>query len=375
MRSSILLIGAALAACVATARAGEPIPLGEPKEYPQAGVTLAVPRGAEHPLLTDAFEVVRAVLREPDGKEPAVSVALSAYPVTEKVTAEMFSDAMAAELKNDLTLRGLEVGAKVAMKAAGLDGVARRMRFRVRGVPTEATNLCFLRDEPKLPVRICYVLSVEVSPKQRDALLPLLGAVVGSLKLTRPRHPSELAVEEFQAAMENPRLGFSIRPPAGWYAAHMPQGVHMGMTDYLLGGQPMPSVRLIVDETEGQATAEASAAGAMQLAIDAAREHKLTAKAVSKGPDRLGGREAYQFVLRESAAAGTEAAGAVIVQRCACVPTAGGATRRYSLVLVTRGDDVAAAAAMMDKIAAQFAFVTAPASQPASGPASAPSAK
>jgi len=352
----------ALIACGSLCAAAPPeVKMAQAKEYPHAGVALAVPQKYTHQMPVDGSEVMRAVLTK--GEEQIQSVSLSAYPLKQKVTLKMYANALIAELRADLAIRGLKVGKKVEMKVGDVTGAARRLSYTYRGEKRLAVQLCFLRKEEKDKPRICYVLSIETTPDHEEKLLPAFAAIVKSVKLTCLSHPHSLEVKTLATPQKDYRYSFSIRPPAGWYAAPMPDGIWMGITDYLYGGAPLLSALVVVQDGE-RTTAEQSAKKALQVAIKSAGDSGAKIKVLSQGAQKLAGYKGYQFVLKRSKSDPTDGDQAMLyVQRVICVPGPGKATRRYSLTLAFPADDAKRAKALMETIAGGFALLK-PTTQP-----------
>lgn len=407
----VWVVSAAIAACAAAACAQSPGRAAKPRplEYPHAGIALAVPRGFAPCPAAGAYDIMRAVRKQ---NERAVQgVTLSAYCVAEKVTADLVADDMLQRLKDDLAFRRVRLLKKTPMTVAGIRAAGRKIRYTLRGEETIAARVYFIRALPGTRVRICYVLTVEAVAEKDGDLLRVLGETIKTVTLTSPRHPAAIPVERLGEPVKDYKRGYGVRPPAGWFATVTPLGVRMGQVDYLLGGQLMPTVDVMVGAVPPARTAEACAKEAMQLAIGAAVESGLTATVLSQGPAKLGVVAGYQFVLRQAVRPKPAMAPAdknaqaqppvppvpvLIVQRTICArpparprpasrpghPGAPGPatqpttkpTRRfsYSLVLITQGVKPAAAAAMMDKIAPGFELFCP--DEPLPAPATAPAA-
>lgn len=378
---------AALLVNVAAPAAG-PIVLQEAVEHPHAGIALAVPAGFAHQPLTALYDVMNAVVLDDKG-QPMYAVTLSAFPVAEKVTADEFAEAKAGELKKNLAIRHLTPLKKVPISVAGLTGTARTMSYTFRGMKSIAAQVYFIRDLKSSSTRICYLLTV-VSPAEKerqDRLLPILGAVIKSVRLVAARHPAVPGAGDLGEPVADAKLGYSLQTPKGWYAEKSPFGLEMGQVDYLVGGLPMPSVRFMVAPASGDAlTAEAAAKQFLGIARRMASERKQTSKVASEGPTKLDKLTAYQFVLVQSSAkppvppAGERLpTSVVVVQRTARLPDRGSETPKVCVLILTcRGDDAKAAAAGMAAIAGGLSLThatTQPATQPTSRPATQPAGK
>jgi len=369
---TVVLLAGALHRCGAAA----PIKMLAPAEYPHAGITLAVPEGFQYRPLGRNFDVLRAELFE--GNLAVQAVTLSAFPVSGKTNARTCAEKMVAEMKNDLAVRNLKVLKTAAMTVADIAGTAQRMSYTYRGVEIVAARVFFLRriDKPdaagqtdKQPVHICYVLTVECAAEKQATMLPILGEVIRTVRLTAVRHPTEVKIKFWASPLKDSARGYSVRPPRGWYATLAPGGLEMAQTDYLAGGEPMQVAMVRVAEEAGETTGKAAALKCLEIAKKAAAERQAATKVLSEGPAGLGGRTGYQFVLRLVAKAQTQPTTApvqppiIIIQRVACITTAGGQRKRYSLILHCVATGEQQGRAMMEKIASGFEFLT-----PASGP-------
>lgn len=380
--------GVLLAATGALARAAAPVALAKAREYPRAGISLAIPKGFEYRPLWAPYDVMSAAVTEDD--RAIQGVTLTAFPVAGKGVADEFADAKFAELKRNLAIQNLKPIKKTTMPVAGVTGAARLMSYTFRGEKTVAAQVFFFREIKNSPIRICYLLTVQSSSADTQAqLLPTLGAVIKSVQLAPVRHPSVGGTCELGEPVEDPEGLCSVRRPREWYAIRSAVGAEMGQVDYLMGGRPMPSVRLIVAPVSSStATSEACSKKYLAMANAVATQRKQTCKLVSEGPVQLGTLPAYQFVMVQSpqkaagARAGNALGSVVLVQRTACViGEAGAGPKAYMLVLTVRGEAAKAAAALMNTIAGSFELraastppATAPATQPATAPATRPAA-
>lgn len=373
-RGTIIAALAAMGGMVLTGGASaETIVMQKSVAHPHAGVLLAVPEGFSYQNLIEPYDVMRAVLTK-RGKG-LQAVALSAHPVAQDTTAEMYVKEMMEGLKETLAIRQLKVLKTVEMPVAGLTGVAQKITYTFRGVKTLAAQVYFVRDvaSPKgLKLRICYVLTVESDTESEATLLPVLGEVIKTVKLVALRHPFEVPVTELAEPIEDKERGYSIRPPRGWTAGAASAGVVLSQTDYLLGGIPMPTVRVLVGDVPAGLTDRDRAAECIKMARKVATERHLAAKVLSEGQAKLGGVDGYQFVLAQSPETrpipepGGEKAPerVIIIHRLACLPAVGGhQAGGYSLVLVCQGGDVKALEAIIEKISGGFRFLR-PTSQP-----------
>lgn len=380
-------------AYAAAAPAGGPpagagtIAMDEPKDYPRAGVTLALPKGFELRAPSSPWDIVDAAVME--NGHPARAVTFSAFSMAAGGTIEDFAEGQMAELKKNLAIRNLKLMRKTDMTVAGIKGAARLLSYTFRGISTMAAQAYFLREVAGTKISVCYLLTVVCTADSQGKLLPILGEVVKSVQLTKVQHPDlQAATAKLDKAVESPKVGVAVRPPAGWYATSFPAGVSMCQVDYLIHNMALPSMNLMVGlATADAATSEACSKRNLAIAKSTATEHKQTAKVLSDEACKLGKLPAWQFVLMESSVAAATDDGKhtslVLVNRTACGPADGApAPKVYVLFLTARAEDAKAAVALMDAVAAGFETIqvttqpaTAPTSGPASGPATAPAAK
>lgn len=358
--------------------AGTPVVLAKARDYPHAGILLAVPEGFEYRALSAPYDVMSTVFKE-HGRAVR-GVTLTAFPVAGKGTAEEFADMKLTELKKNLAIRNLKPSKKTTMPVAGTTGAARVMSYTFRGDKTVAAQVFFFREVKNAPVRICYLLTVVSSADKQAQLLPVLGAVVKSVRLTAVRHPDVQAAGELGEPIEDAELGYSLRRPNGWYGETSPGGAAMGQIDYLMGGEPMPSVRLIVGATSGDVTtSEACSKMYLAMAKAVATQRKQDYKVTFDGAARLGALPAHQFVIVQSPKTKLPAPrsrdateSVVLVQRTACMAADDAAKPKvYMLILSGRGEETQAPMALMERIAGSFKVIV-PATQPTSVPATAP---
>ena len=364
-----------LFAAQAAPGAAKPVVMGKVQEHPHAGIALAAPTGFQPQSLSAPYDVMHSVVLEDD--RPVQGVTLSAFPAAAKVTADEFADLKMAELNRNLAIQQLKLLKKTTMPIAGATGSARLMSYTFRGVKTLAAQVYFLREVQGAKLRICYLLTVVCSAARQPRLLPTLGAVVRSVRLISVRHPVLAGDVKLGEPVEDYNLGYSVRRPAGWYVAKIPVGVELGQVDYLLGGVPMPSAQLLATKlSSDEATSEACAKMYIGIAKAAALQRKHSCQAISQGPAKLGGLDAYQFVLLQvpggagpAPRAEADKESVVIVQRTACLPAEpGGKPRVFAFILTGRGRDAKPAEALMETLAASFRRVQ-PATRPTTRPA------
>lgn len=338
-------------------------------DYAHAGITVAMPEGFVPQELTGPFEVARAHAME-DGKA-VVAITLSAFPADDKVTAEEFADSKLADLKNDLAVRYLALLKKTPMPVAGVTGTVRLVTYTYRGAATAAAQIVFLRASKAGEPRVCYLLTVESASSHQKRMLQVFGAVTKTAAMTALRHPGVAAAAQRPArAVKNAALGAAIQCPDTWYSAVSAIGTEAGQTDFLLGGEPMPSVRLFVTSPPaGAINSEACSRHYLGMVRLAAKQQEQACTVVSEAAATLGKLAAHEFVVRQgpatgsAPAAGAAEAGVVIVQRTAFAVEPDGETKAYVLVLTVREADIKAASQLMATIADSFERI-APTTQP-----------
>jgi len=363
---------AVLLACLATVpqagRAEEPR-MAPTLAFPHAGLSAALPEGFEPVADGDPYLLVRAV-RPAEGGQAGLAISLSAYPVGENVTTDNYADAMAEQLAQSLAVRDLKVLKRMPLPVAGVTGSAARMSYVFRGVETLAARVYFIRESKNGKPRVCYVLTVEAAPEQEKALLPTLAAVIQTVSFAGMQDPAELVPGALGPALADPKRGYSIRVPQGWFAALGPAGAALGQANYLRGAEPTVTLSVVTAEVPPDAAPGALCEANLEQARAEAAKRKLRVELVSAGEAKLAGRDARQFVLRQSQSApSTQKAEpdppVVIAQRTCCAAAAGGGARAYSLVLICQGADAAKAAAILDAVAAGFAILPLPETVPA----------
>ncbi len=367
-----------LAVLTGTAGAQEK-PLTESRQ-PTAGIVLSLPSGFESAPVSEPYHVTRA-LRKSLGKT-GMSLTVAAYPVSEKVTADMFGEAVLGELRQDLAVRGLEVDRKTAMKIAGIDGVAWRLGYVHRGTRYVAARIHFVREvktgRPGAPpVRICYLVGLEAVENEKPSLLPTFGEIVKHVQLTDVARPIEAGVSDFSVTIDDPAGGYSIAKPTGWYYQKTPNGVAMGQVDYLAGGGGLPTLRLTRGELTGRVTCKQRAGEHIAMARRTANRRDSELTVVSEGPARLGKHEGYGFVLRQeppkSTPPGTEPGPALIIaERTLCL-NEGDVGTSYTLTLICQDVDAKQAQAVLDAVAKTFRRID-PTTQPTTAATTQPTA-
>ncbi len=343
-------------------------------EYSNAGIAIAVPVTFEYKLISAPFDVMSAAIEE--AGRPSQAVTLSAFPITDKGTAEEFAEAKMAELSRNLAIRDLKTHRKTPMPIAGARGAARLVSYSFRGTQSVAAQVYFLRDVRGTTTRICYLLTVVAAEDKQAKLRGVLGAVIKSIRfipVKAPEIPTDIKLEE---PIMDRELGFSIQSPKGWYIDRSGAGVETGLVDYRQGGIPMPSVKIIaVPASADAATSEACSKKFLAMAQSVAVRSKQETGTLSDAPAKLGELPAHQFVLKViekshsmPSLGGMDPGDVVLVHRTACLARAGKGPAAYMVVITAKAAERAAAEKLMDTMAATFK-VLAPATQPATSPA------
>jgi len=369
--SAIMALATSLGAAPVAAPA---LVLQEAREYTSAGIAIAVPKTFDYKLALAPYDVMSASVEE--AGRPSQAVTLSAFPIADRGTAEEFAEAKMAELGRNLAIRHLKTHKKTPMPVAGARGAARLVSYSFRGTPSVAAQVYFLRDVKGSSTRICYLLTVVTAAQKQSRLLPLLGAVIKSVRflpVTAPEIPAE--VELLEPVRDN-ELGFSIRSPKGWYIDRSGAGVETGLIDYRQGGIPMPSVKIVaIPASSDAASSEACSKKFLTIAQSVAARNKQEAVTVSDVPAKLGDLPAHQFVLKmiekplaTPSLGGTEATDVVLVHRTACLVRKAQDPVAYMIVVTAKAAELALAQKLMTAMAETFK-VLAPATQPATSPA------
>jgi len=358
----------ALSCPVQAADKAAPVPV----TYPHAGISLAAPAEFKGVFVSDPFDVMRAVLTHRGKAVQAVS--LSAYVVGQKETPDSFADAMAKAAQGDLAVRKFQTLKKTPIPIAGLTGSARLLRYTFRGEETTAARAFFIRRLKADALRICYVLTVEAAAGRHKTLLQVLDRVIKTIKLTAVQHPAALPVKLAAEQVRNDKLGFSIRPPLGWYVQAGDVGLSMGRIDYLAGGTSSPAVTIAAANVAPGSTARGCADKALRPYRAAAAQPALSVQVIShsKCPAKMGGLEAWQFVIRvtRKSRATTRPSGAktppgemtqLEALRVICTPgDKNTPPRSYAVILVCSTADAKTVAGIMDSVAGGFELLPKP---------------
>ena len=265
--------------------------------YPHAGVSMVLPAGFTTHVVPDSFVVVRAGLLI--GDQPTQAVTLRALCVGPKTTASEFADETEKDLALQLSVRKFQPSKKsVSIKVAGITGVARVLKYSYNGVPTAAASVFFIRELKGDSLRICYVLTVEVSVKHERTLLPTLGKVIKNVKLTTVQSPASIPVSLSKHKLNDYSGGFSVRIPQGWYGGAVRGGVSLGQKNYLIGGANSPQIAILSAVAKPDASSQAFAKRAVSKYLAATTRPDSGVELLSNGPVKVGGQDAYQYVLK-----------------------------------------------------------------------------
>jgi hypothetical protein len=346
-------------------------------DYPNAGISLAVPRDFEGEATSSMFDVMRFSLADKEHTIQAVS--LSVFPVREGVTADAYAEGIFNAMPT-LVFRQLRLLKKVQMDdVAGQHAAARVISYVYRGVEAQAATVYFIRELKEPKVRLFYALNVETIAQKQGLLIPTLDQVVKSITLSDVRHPSA-QIKDLGPPVVDARNGFSIGVPRGWFVQPNGDGFTLGQTDYLAGG--IPGI-LVTAAVGGASPGGDSQQCAKKYLADllAAKNDKVKTEVISQGRALVGGDEGYQFAVEQSVreaasvpAAQTPAAAnavktrAIIVRRVLCAKGDNNQPKSYVISLAGADIGVDAGVTALDKIAQSFkllAATTAPATSSA----------
>jgi len=350
------------------------VAMQNPVDYSNAGISIAVPQGFLPKLISAPFDVMSAAVEE--ANRPVEAITLSAFPITDKGSAEEFAEGKMSDLQRNLAIRNLKTSKKILMSVAGADGAARLVSYSFRGTQSVAAQVYFIRDVQNNPIRICYLLTVVTTEERKSRLLPLLGAVRESIRFTplkEPEIPAKIALEEPARDLD---LGFSIRLPKGWYIDRSGAGVEAGLVNYLQGGIPMPSIKVVAAPASvDAATSEACSKKLLAMLQSGAVRNKQETRTVSDGKTMLGDLPAWQFVLQivekpnpTPSLGGTQPGDLIIINRTACLNVPGKQPIAYTVTITAKAAEQLAAGKLMDAVAETFQAIG-PATQPATAPA------
>jgi hypothetical protein len=381
---------------------GEGIDVAATREYPNAGISLAMPEGFTFVQPADANEVLGAELAE--GGQASMSVRLSAFASAPDTAPEVFLGERYARFKDDSSITQLETVSESCMPVASSRAAARMVSYLRRDEPMRAAWVCFARDLPQGCRKLVYVLSVECRDRVGDRLLPTLGQIVGTVSLVSVRSPSAVSPGPKGPAVVDEEWRWRFSPPVRWFASSRGRAVAFAQTDYLrpeltVEGLPVPQLRVTAVEVPSGTSPQACVAAGRDKLPRADGAADGVKACLSEGPARLAGLDAYQLTVLKtalpastsrpaetgpasapageagapataptSARAGENGGSIVVSQRTACVAGEDGKTTAYSLVLICRTGEANEAVAMLDELAEGFALCPSVRTQPADPP-------
>jgi hypothetical protein len=369
---SVLVVSAAALGAPATVIPS--VAMQNPADYSNAGISIALPQGFE-PKIVSAPDVVMSAAVE-EAKHPVEAITLSAFSVTDRGSAEEFAESKMSDLQRNLAIRNLKTSKKILMSVAGAEGAARLVSYSFRGTQSVAAQVYFLRDVKGSPARICYLLTVVTTEERKSRLLPLLGAVRDSIRFIAMKEPEIPAKVTLEEPVKDLDLGFSIRLPKGWYIDRSGAGVEAGLVNYLQGGLPMPSIKVVAAQASvDAATSEACSKKLLTMLQSVAVRNKQETRPVSDEKAMLGDLPAWQFILQIvekpnaiPSLGGRQPSDIIIVNRTACLTVPGKQPIAYTVTITTRAAERVAAGKLMDAMAETFKAIG-PATQPATAPA------
>ncbi len=368
------LLPLALIAAVAAQQAAPPkIELDPPVTLDFAGLKLALPKGFTLRPAMEQSMLVQAVKLE--GDQPILAVTMLAYPLEENASLIGFVDM--ARLQSSLAVRQLNLLKTHQLKIAGADAELRIATYEARGLELTSLRVYFLQALPGLPAKVGYVLALEGQKGQGGQLLPLLGAIGGSIELLPPVRPMAQKVAQLGEPFVSQRWGYSLRPPQWWKlsASRDRDVVQMMQMDYL--PDPKPPQFLLQVKPEA-AAAEACAKTALKGLQDKVKQQEGSDfQVVREGAARMGGREGYEFLVRNVVALPGKAAEKTTMTMYMGQRTVCAYGNSYSLVAYYLTEKPEQLSDAMDAIAAGLELsppvATAPSTAPAGeGPAGSP---
>lgn len=274
--------------------------LNTPREFPHAGVTIALPVAYESLPIRDPYQILVGVL--PEGRRSVQSVSLSAYPVREGITAAQFSDVGVQNLQDNLAIRRLEFEPLDEFSMGEQTAMVRTLRYRHRGIDTLSRQGVLIRTIPGLQedssTSLAYVLTVEVSPQHADDLNALFSLVAGGVRFQDVQRPIDLTPRyaEERSLLKDFARGFAIRQPIGWSAGRDEIGLDMGQMDYTIGGMQSPAMGVVMAMVPAELTAQQCGEKALAYEQDQGWQIEI----LSSGPARLDDKDAWEYVLKKS---------------------------------------------------------------------------
>ena len=264
--------------------------------YPHAGLSMALPEGYVRQIAADPAIVMRS--GKMVGRNPAQAVTLSAFCVAPKTTVAGFADFSQKAIESELSVRKFQALKNVPIKVAGLAGVARLLKYTYDGIPTTAARVFFIRKLKDDETHLCYVLTVEVGEKYVSTLLPTLGKIIKTVKLTDVQAPESLPTRLSDRKLSDYRGGFSVKLPEDWHGSAVKGGVSMGQKNYLMNGASSPQIAILSTKTKPDASPEAFATKAVSRYLAASTQPESGVEVISKGTAKVGDQDAYQYILK-----------------------------------------------------------------------------
>ncbi|MFA6133600.1 MAG: hypothetical protein WC869_06240 [Phycisphaerae bacterium] len=384
MRHAILFLLGLTCTTLPLFAAGANASSGQVRQFPNAGIELAIPAGYQLQPLAQPYEILRAVMF--DGNTPSQGLTLVAMPVgSPTATADEIADSMLADQQQSLVIRDLQMITKATMKVADINGAARYFSYKFRGEPTLAAVVYFIRQAPDSASRICYILSVEAQANRKSEVLPALGDVVKTVQFLPLQRPIDIKLHLGQKVESEDGL-LSLRVPEGWFVNSDASGLEIAQMDFTRN-TPTLFAHIVVDDVAPQGDANAVAAKCIARFKTATAADEMEGKVLGQTTSLLAGLPACQLVMeqrgqpRATSAPTTAAAGAttapatvpasspatapaadadkfnvVIVQRVVVLPEslAAGGHKSLSLILICQEAKPEAAEAAMNTLAEGF---------------------
>ncbi|MCE5278455.1 MAG: hypothetical protein ABFD92_03580 [Planctomycetaceae bacterium] len=361
------------------------VPLGERVEFPAAGISMAVPPLFKYAAPTASSqgpqELARALWQRAQGPG-AMAVSLTVEVVDSQATPASVAGAFETLAVKMGWVSSLKMTTETQLPVAGMHALARLYELntpRSRGV---GVRVYFIRNLAASRLRLCYSLSVTATQSVQELMVPVLASMCRSIQLHDLRHSDTSKIGKLVAAHTDRKRGFSMMLPAGWQVVAKGDGVELRELDFLSGGTSVYRGQMVVASVDTDVTARSSVdviLGQFQQSCLAGQGLETTA--VQRGPQWLSGLEAYQVIVRQSAAAsGSGPASRPAVTRVAalrgvCTLAQGDEAdpypqrNAYLMIVTAPGKEPALAQASMNALAGGLKINLASLPVPASGPA------
>jgi len=356
-----LILLAALAAGQTPAGSVE---LGEPVRLDFAGVRMALPKNFDLRNVDDPQMVFLTILVEQD--KPVMSLGLTAEAREKGMTLTGFVDLVGMNLNKSLAIGDMKVLKSKRLRIAGTEAEIQVQSYNHRGTEMTALRLFFLRPVSNADIQMAYLLTMEALKPQGRRMLPVLMAVAGTIELFDPVSPVSLKVDETGLPIVSQGFGYSLRPPLWWKAVQRPPGSAVKLFQYdYLRGEPLPEGGLRLEPET--ASAEECGRRTLQQHVARLKEYKHTYEIVREGRTRMGGQDAYEFVLSHRPPDKAEEEAIIFAERTAC---ANGI--RYSLSLYYPGGKKEIVIAALEKLAGEMELFSPQVAATGTAPAAAP---